>query len=139
MLHTTHLPTMTKHCNVLLVDDDDVDAFLAARLMRQMSSTWQISCVKDGQEAFELMGKEAFDMILLDVNMPAMSGLEFLELLKQREEQEGVEVPFVVMLTSSCDPLDRIKAEQLLVNDYLSKPLTENQVKYLLNLTVEER
>ncbi len=130
---------MTKHCSVLLVDDDDVDAFLAARLMRQMSSTWQISCVKDGQEAFELMEKEAFDMILLDVNMPAMSGLEFLELLKQREEQEGVEAPFVVMLTSSSDPLDRIKAEQLLVKDYLSKPLTENQVKYLLNLTVEER
>lgn len=80
------------------------------------------------------MALEFFDLIVLDVSIPVMDGLDFLNALKQRLEKEAKIVPRIVMLTSSPDPKDRLQAEQFPVQGYLS----EGKVSYLCSLSQEK-
>lgn len=129
---------MAKLGSILFVDDDEVSNFLGATVMRRMNIAQQVLVSTDADEALELVAKEPLHIILLDINMPAMNGFEFLDALRQLEESNAITVPAVVMLTSSTNRLDRAKAEQYpMVKGYLTKPLKEEDVDYLIGLITE--
>jgi two-component system chemotaxis response regulator CheY len=83
----------------------------------------------DGQEALDLIAKETFDAIILDVNMPNMNGLEFLEKVKSDPAFSAIPV---VMLTTEGQDEDRDKAMSLGATDYIVKPFKPSQLIKLL-------
>jgi CheY-like chemotaxis protein len=116
--------------NILLVDDDNIFNFINKRLLERSGLANEINTALNGEEALGLlnkyyMGKSALpDVILLDLNMPVMDGFSFLEAYKK------ISLPWkskvcIIIVTSSVNAADVLKAEKLGVNQYLSKPLSE--------------
>ena len=84
----------------------------------------------DGMEALDQLGQEEFDAIILDVNMPRMNGLEFLEKVKNDENFAGIPV---IMLTTEGQDEDRDKAMALGATAYIVKPFKPTQLLNLLD------
>lgn len=115
---------------ILLVEDNDYDAELTMRALKQHHISNQIIRVVDGQEALDYLfppesGAEAElngrpKLILLDIKLPGVSGLEVLQAIKNDPRTRYIPV---VILTSSTEEEDIIKSYQLGVNSYISKPV----------------
>ena len=116
----------TKPENILLVEDDDVDAEGALRAFKQKKIANPMRRAKDGIEALDILrgtnGAEKIEppfMILTDINMPRMDGIELLEEIR-KDEQLRPSVVFV--LTTSQNEEDKVKAYHFNVAGYLIKP-----------------
>jgi CheY-like chemotaxis protein len=111
--------------NILLVEDDQVDVMNVQRAFKKANITNPLFLAGNGVEALELLRGEGIPrdrrMVLLDLNMPRMNGLEFLR--EVRKDPELAPTP-VVVLTTSNDDRDRIEAYNLNVAGYLLKPVT---------------
>jgi CheY-like chemotaxis protein len=128
---------MKKFNKVLLVEDEDIDAFLSKSVLQQMELSNDIIVCRDGQEALELIDslaqenkleKAGPELILLDIKMPGMDGLEFLQELRERYEKNFT----VVILSSSNNPNDITQAARFSASYYLVKPITEDKVKKMV-------
>jgi two-component system, response regulator len=115
--------------DILLVEDGDADAEMTLRALRKGKLVNKVLRVRDGVEALEFVGRKgAFEgrdsgmprLIMLDVNMPRLGGIEVLRQLKGGETTKRIPV---VMLTSSAEDRDRIESYDLGVNSYLVKPV----------------
>ena len=93
------------------------------------SKGYTMGSAGDGQEALELLTQESFDAIILDVNMPRMNGLEFLE---KRLENDNIATIPVIMLTTEGQDEDRDKAISLGATAYIVKPFKPTQLLELL-------
>ena len=119
--------------SAMIVDDSDSDQFLARARLLQFDPEMEIVQAYDGQEALEKLEDPDVnpDVILLDINMPRMNGLEFLEQYSQRENQTTV----VAMLTSSDQPSDKEAALSFgCVKDYFVKLFDESDWNKLTGL-----
>src|SRR5690606_38990460 len=109
----------------LLVEDDEIDVMTVRRAFRQNHISNPLVVANDGIEALELLRRgdlpKGRRIILLDLNMPRMNGIEFLQEL--RKDPELASIP-VVVLTTSNDDHDKVKAYDLHVAGYLVKPVT---------------
>ncbi len=122
---------------VLVVDDSAADQFITKRLLATFDSSIAVLQAYDGDEALRLLDTLAKspDLILLDINMPAMNGHEFLEEYTSREMQAAV----VVMLTSSDQESDRERAlAHKCVRRYIIKPLEVSDLEALLAAVGEQ-
>jgi CheY-like chemotaxis protein len=125
---------------VLIIDDDVTSNFLSAFTLRHTNATEQIFEAENGRAALELITKEALDFILLDVNMPIMNGLEFLEALKNLCKTTSFTPPIIVLLTTSESYLDCDSVTQYpMVRGSLTKPLMHDHIPYLASLLGGER
>lgn len=117
--------TAARAINILLVDDDEVDVLNVRRAFARGRITNALWVAGDGLEALRMLrGGEvpaARRLILLDINMPRMNGIEFLRALRQDPALQAIPV---VVLTTSNDDRDRIEAFRLNVAGYLLKPVT---------------
>jgi two-component system chemotaxis response regulator CheY len=93
------------------------------------SKGYAMGSAGDGLEALDLLSQEPFDAIILDVNMPRMNGLEFLE--KRLENDQIAAIP-VIMLTTEGQDEDRDKAISLGATAYIVKPFKPSQLLDLL-------
>lgn len=111
--------------SILLVEDDEVDVMTVKRAFRQNHITNPLYVAHDGVEALEqLRGRKVPRhrlMILLDLNMPRLNGIEFLREL--RKDPAIASIP-VVVLTTSNDDRDKVEAFNMNVAGYLLKPVT---------------
>lgn len=111
--------------NVLLIEDDEVDVKTVQRAFRQREVQFQLHTRGNGVDALELLRSGDLPssglLILLDLNMPRMGGLEFLEEL--RNDPKLKRIPVVVMTTSN-DDADRLAAYESFVAGYVLKPVT---------------
>lgn len=111
--------------NILLVEDDEVDVLNVRRAFQKNHITNPLFVASNGIDALEqLRGKmipRDRRIVLLDLNMPKMNGIEFLQELRRDPE---LRVTPVVVLTTSNDERDRIEAYNLNVAGYLLKPVT---------------
>lgn len=115
---------------ILLVEDNDNDAEFTLRVFKKNKLASNIVRVKDGEEALDfILAKGEYknrnidnkpNLILLDLKLPKVDGLEVLE--KVREDERVNEIP-IVMLTSSKEERDRMKSYKLGVNSYIVKPV----------------
>ncbi|NJL45243.1 MAG: response regulator [Leptolyngbyaceae cyanobacterium SM2_3_12] len=115
--------------NVLLVDDDEVDVMTVRRTFERNDISHFLYVANSGSEALDMLRGTAPDLptvpahrriVLLDINMPCMSGLEFLQELRQDETLCNTPV---IVLTTSNDDHDREEAYRLNVAGYLIKPI----------------
>jgi len=89
---------------VLVVEDDEVTAFLTQRVLSESTFFHDVVFVVNGQEALDILRTQTFDVVLLDVSMPVLDGFTFLEVYAEEcERNRHNEVP-IVMLSSSDDP-----------------------------------
>ena len=111
--------------NILLVEDDQVDVMNIRRAFEKNRITNPLWIARDGVEALEMLegGKVPIHhlLVLLDLNMPRMSGIE---LLRESRDRESLRHLPVVVLTTSDDERDRIDAYNLNVAGYILKPVT---------------
>jgi len=111
--------------NILLVEDDEVDVMNVRRAFQKNNIANPLFVAGDGEEALaKLRGGEVPSerrIVLLDLNMPRMNGIEFLRELRADPELLRTTV---VVLTTSSDERDKIDAYNLNVAGYLLKPVT---------------
>jgi len=111
--------------NILLVEDDEVDVMNVRRAFERNNVSNPLYVAGNGLEALEMLRDDSVPrdrrLILLDLNMPKMNGIEFLQAL--RSDPELASTP-VVVLTTSNDDQDKIDAYNLNVAGYLLKPVT---------------
>ncbi len=113
---------------IILVDDDEIDVMNVERAFKKNNILNPLYIAHNGLEALDLLRGKGPDvipderrLILLDLNMPKMSGLEFLHIL--REDPELKALP-VVVLTTSNEERDKVEAFNLNVAGYILKPVT---------------
>ena len=102
---------------LLIVDDDAGNLDLLAR--RLEASGYTVEVAEDGRSALRRLEEQPFDLVLLDVLMPGMSGIEVLEAI--RHERDGTELP-VIMATALGGSEDTVEALRRGANDYVTKP-----------------
>ena len=111
--------------NILLVDDDELDVMNVQRAFRKNNIQNPLYIAHDGIEGLERLrdGTVPGDrrLVLLDLNMPRMSGIEFLRELRA---DPALRNTTVVVLTTSAEDRDRVEAYKLNVAGYIIKPVT---------------
>lgn len=123
----------------LLVDDDETTNYLNQALLRRMAITDTVLVATNGQEALDLLHKHCAPaasptcpaLILLDMKMPRMNGMEFLQAYAQRPRRENPAV-VIIMLTTSLNPVDVAHMQNLPIAGYLTKPLTRDKVDRIM-------
>ena len=127
---------------VLLVDDDEMTNFINQTVIERADVANKIDVALDGQEALEYLtcsGKYSGtakypqpDLVFLDINMPRMTGWEFLEEYKNLEADQRANV-VVIMLTTSVNPDDGTRAKSTAeVADFRQKPLNNDMLMEIL-------
>ena len=117
---------MDEHAlNILLVDDDEVDVMTVQRAFAKANIANKVFIAGNGIEALQLLRTDgvptARRLVLLDLNMPRMNGIEFL---REIRNDPALQALTVVVLTTSNEDRDRVDAYQLNVAGYLLKPVT---------------
>ena len=108
---------------ILLVEDDKVDAMAVKRALRDLKVTNPLEHRINGEEALEYLRANLDNppaIVLLDLNMPRMNGLEFLKVAKADPELRGLPV---IVLTTSKEEQDRVASYDLGVAGYMIKPV----------------
>ncbi|KAI8644224.1 hypothetical protein BD408DRAFT_363341 [Parasitella parasitica] len=110
----------------LVVDDNPVNLKVLSRMLTQMGI--QSQSANNGREAFDIVSKEHFDLVFMDIWMPEMNGLEAAE--KIRKEVATSEThPYIIALTACVMPGDREKCIQAGMNGYVSKPIRKQELE----------
>ncbi len=114
-----------KMLNILLIEDDEVDVMNVRRAFKKNNISNPLWVAGNGEEGLEMLRTNNIPsdrrLVLLDLNMPRMNGIEFLRAL--RADPELASTP-VVVLTTSDDERDRVNAYNLNVAGYILKPVT---------------
>lgn len=114
--------------HILLVEDDAVDVKTVQRAFKENNISNTLAVATNGEEALEMLKTGVVNparlLILLDINMPRMNGIEFLRHIRADEKLRHLSV---VVLTTSNDDRDRIEAYRLNVAGYILKPVTFNR------------
>jgi signal transduction histidine kinase len=103
---------------LLVVDDNEMNRDMLSRRLARRG--FRVAVAEDGQIALDLIARENFDVILLDIMMPGINGVEVLK--KLRETHSMMELP-VIMVTAKGEKEDLVEALELGANDYLTKPV----------------
>jgi CheY-like chemotaxis protein len=108
---------------ILLVEDDRVDAMTVQRALRDLGITNRLDIVGNGEAALEHLRNEENQrpcIILLDLNMPRMNGIEFLGALRHEESLRTIPA---IVLTTSREEQDKVDSFNLGVAGYMIKPV----------------
>ena len=125
-LVTTHsLRENRNRCRVLLAEDNLVNQKLASRLLQKRG--FEVTIAGDGQAALDELGKESFDLVLMDVQMPNMGGFEATAAIRQREKTTGLHIPIIAM-TAHALKGDEERCITAGMDAYLSKPIRTTEL-----------
>jgi adenylate cyclase len=103
---------------ILLVEDDEMNRDMLSRRLERHG--YSVSKAADGQQALAILDRQTFDLVLLDIMMPGIGGLEVLRILRGRHAIADLPV---IMATAKDQSSDIVEALQLGANDYVTKPL----------------
>lgn len=109
--------------HILVVDDEPVNRMLLERIFQREA---QVRVAEDGPSALAMLAQYPCDLVLLDIMMPVMNGLEVLE--KLRESPSTQELP-VILITALTDTEDVVRGLELGANDYIGKPFEVDVVR----------
>jgi len=106
---------------ILLIEDDrDVARFVSKGLKENL---FLVDLAKDGEEGFELIIQEKYDLIILDILLPKMDGWQVLQKIKEK----GIETPVIILTARDSTP-DVVKGLNLGADDYLIKPFSFSEL-----------
>lgn len=117
---------------VLLVDDEK--EFIDTLSKRLEVRGLKVNCANSGTEALDKLGKQQFDVIVLDLAMPGMGGLETLEKIKQNDPDAEI-----IMLSGQGTLKSGVEAMRLGAEDFLEKPVDLNELLEKISEAAEKR
>ncbi len=115
---------------VLLVKDNPVNQKLASRLLEKYGC--KVTTVTDGREAVQAWEKDGYDVIFMDCFLPEMDGYEATKLIRLREKERVLPPTRIVAMTASAMTGDREDCLRAGMDDYISKPLSIEELKAVL-------
>ena len=122
-------PAATAGRRILVVEDNPVNRTVAERLLSR--DGFDVTSVDRGEDAVRLVGEKEFDLVLMDVNMPGMDGLETAAEIRAGEDP-GKHVPIVAMTARAMDG-DRELCLESGMDDYISKPVSVEDLRSLVD------
>lgn len=113
---------MNTNLNILLIEDDEIEVMKFSRTIRSLKLGHNVREAKNGELALELLSKKDHlpDIILLDLNMPKINGIEFLRILKNDEVLKYIPT---IVLTTSNNHKDLLECYKIGIAGYVLKPL----------------
>lgn len=113
---------MKRELKILLIEDDTIELMKLNRAMLSLNMNHKVTEVNNGEDALELLlNKEYYpDIILLDLNMPKINGIEFLSILKTNESLKFIPT---IILTTSSNKKDLLECYNIGIAGYIQKPL----------------
>jgi CheY-like chemotaxis protein len=134
----TPIPTPSKPAGfrplkVLVVEDNIINQRLAVTMLHTLGHTGVV--VGDGEKALKCLTKLRFDVVLMDVMMPVMDGVQALQAIRLQEVESGAHLP-VVMATAHAEPGDAARFKRAGADGYLSKPIEIEQLEAELHRVI---
>jgi len=127
---------------IMLVEDDRVDIMTVQRAMKKIDVSNPLYVARTGVEALGMLRGEGFpkiepapSLILLDLNLPQMGGIEFLKELRADPVLKNLQV---IVLTSSNEPSDRAAAFEYEVHDYIVKPHSFDEFSNAMSIILSD-
>ena len=112
---------MNKTLNILLIEDDKIEIMKFQRVISKTELKHSVKEVNNGEEALDYLKNNSLpDIILLDLNMPKMSGIEFLTTLKKDDVYKYIPT---IILSTSDNPKDMMECYKIGIAGYMLKPL----------------
>jgi len=123
---------MSRPLNILLVEDDAIEVMKFNRVVKNMETRHKIMEANNGEEALDILKDREVnpDIIVLDLNMPKVNGLEFLRLIKQDDSRRCIPT---IILTTSTNHTDVKECYNMGIAGYVVKPLKHDD--YLSSTT----
>ncbi|NJK34697.1 MAG: response regulator [Oscillatoriales cyanobacterium SM2_2_1] len=119
-------PPLTHGAEILLVEDNPVNQKVAVRQLNRLGYT--VDAVGDGESALNALSQHAYQLVLMDCQMPVLDGFMTTERIRQWEQATGREPLAIIALTANTLPEDRDRCLQAGMNGYLSKPLSRQEL-----------
>lgn len=117
---------VAKALKVLVVEDNTINQRLAVGLLSSLGHTGVV--VGDGDKALKCLDKLQFDVVLMDVMMPVMDGLQALAAVRAQEAVSGKHLP-IIMATAHNEPEERTRFRKAGADGYLAKPIELDALK----------
>jgi len=126
-------PKASAALHVLLAEDNTVNQRLASRLLEKRGH--RVTIANNGQEALNLLERASYDLVLMDVQMPLVDGLEATKLIRDREKGTGLHQP-IVALTAHAVKGDEERCRDAGMDGYLAKPIRPQELDAVLDTYV---
>jgi len=127
-------PAAQSSRQVLLVEDDTVNQQMTVQVLEKMGH--EVTVAENGREALEALRARSYEVVLMDVQMPEMDGLEATRRI--REEWPADEQPYIVALTAAVMEEDRKQCQEAGMNAFLSKPIQQDDLTEVLSAEEEQ-
>jgi len=114
------LPPASRRLRILLAEDNAINQMLTLRLLEKRGHT--VVVADNGKEALAALGKEAFDLVLMDVHMAEMDGFEATAAIRNQEQAAGARIPIIAM-TANAMTGDRERCIKAGMDAYVAKPI----------------
>lgn len=115
--------------NILLAEDDDASQKLIKYIIEKYG--WEIDMASNGNEALEKLNGKKYDILLLDINMPQLNGLELLEIIKGNTGFKNYELPVIVISAyAQKDLIEQVLASG--ADDFITKPISEKDISDII-------
>lgn len=119
--------------SILLAEDNVINRNLASQLLRKKG--WEVWTVENGMMALDIAKQNKFDLILMDIQMPVMDGLEATERIRKFEKHTGAYTP-IVALTAHAMKGDKERCINAGMDDYIPKPINPSEMFKIIEKTV---
>lgn len=111
---------------VLVAEDNTINQRLVIAMLTALGHTGVV--VGDGEKALKCLSKLTFDVVLMDVMMPQMDGLEALAAIRLQEQTTGAHLP-IIMATAHVEPGDRARFKKAGADGYVGKPIDQSALQ----------
>ena len=115
---------------ILLAEDNPVNQKVAKRVLNHLG--YQADIVNNGVEAVKAIASTAYDLILMDIQMPEMDGLEATKYIRKQESELQLPPIVIIAMTANATDDDQNLCRDAGMNDYISKPIKIDKLKTLL-------
>jgi len=114
----------------IIEDEKDLASLLAFQLEKE---GYQVLTAHDGKSGYELVSSEIPDLVLLDIMLPIISGVEVCKLLKREKRTQGIPV---IMLTAKSEEIDRVIGLEVGADDYVTKPFSLRELLLRIKVAI---
>ena len=126
----------SQRLEILLAEDNAINQKLAVRLLEKMGH--RVSVVSNGLEVLAALELEDFDLILMDVHMPDLDGLETTKPIREKEGKQGRHIPIIALTANALDG-DREQCLNAGMDSYVSKPIMIEVLHQEIEIILENR
>jgi CheY-like chemotaxis protein len=117
---------------VLLVEDNPVAMRVEKMLMKYLNC--EVDCAESGEEAVDLAHKRHYDLILMDLGLPGLSGVEACQAIRAEEKRTGLDLVPIVAVTANVNPSQHALCLEVGMSQVFVKPFTPQQARCALTL-----